>query len=303
MDTAGENLLSGLLYLLLSRCFCLRSFFYSGLFCYGSFLCNRLFCYGCFLNYSCRDNLCTVGILVDTVVEAELLGLFCYGSCLYGCGFRSLFSFGSFFCLFCRSRLTSLDAINDRGRIFVKINGRFLDFVNRNGSGLFGSNYCSGNYGSCYFYRLFLIAGDDLCGVNVLKDDRSTRTKTCINIGSNNIIDSYAALNELFNFLNGNLTFFANVDAASRKVSGNNSVKICLGFINSTRKYSFAVSILINARIKSGFFIGLFRGVSLINRRNYCIGRIEHRIINCVFIICKCGKSLCEFFITDCGCN
>ena len=265
------------------------------LFCYGSSLCINGLGSRSLLHNSCGDNLCTLYVLGDTLGEATLLrrfclGFFCCGSRLYRC------RFGSFLC---RSRLTSLSAINDLGRIFVKHNGRFLDFINGNGSCLFGSNYCSGNYGSC-FYSLYLIAGDNLCGVNVLKDNGSTRTKTSFNIGGDNVVKSCAVLDEVFYFLYGNLTVLANVDSASRKVSGDNRVKLSLGAISSTGKNSFTVSILINTRIKSEFLIFLCLFAVLINRSGYCFGRIEHRTIGCVIILCEFGNSLRKFFVTDC---
>ena len=77
-------------------------------------------------------------------------------------------------------------------------------------------------------------------------------------------------------------------------------MKLSLGAISSTGKNSFTVSILINTRIKSEFLIFLCLFAVLINRSGYCFGRIEHRTIGCVIILCEFGNSLRKFFVTDC---
>ena len=174
------------------------------------------------------------------------------------------------------------------------LNGSFSDLLNGsclNGSlgnllnGLF-CNLCYGSFGSFFsggydrsYYRSYYIfndlfclcAGNDLCGVNVLKDDRCARTETIFNIVSKDIAERCAALDELLDLLDSNLTLFANVNSTGRKVSGNSSVKLRIGIFRSAGKHSYAIGILINTRIKAELIIFfIFCRGNLIYFSNLC---------------------------------
>ena len=109
---------------------------------------------------------------------------------------------------------------------------------------------------SCFFYSICLIAGDNLRGVNILEDKRSAGAETRFDIGCNQLVDRYTTIDEIFDLVDCNLTFFANFNTVSIKVSGNSGVKLCIRNL-SAGDNSYAIEILIDTRIKlSGLHIG-----------------------------------------------
>ena len=141
VDTSCENFLRGLLYLLLSRCFCCRLGIKYGSSLYCS-LGSRSF-----LNYSCRDNSRPLYVLSDATGEVNLFRLLCL-LCLSRC----YCSFGSrSFVLFCFG--------NDSGAISILINTRIKSEVNICFCLCIGNGF---SYG-CFVLLCFLCA---LCLVN-----------------------------------------------------------------------------------------------------------------------------------------
>ena len=193
VDTAGENLLSGLLYLLLYRCFC-----YGLGFKYGS----SLYCSlgsRCFLNYSCRDNLRTLYVLADATRKVNLFRLLSLlrSRCLL-CLLRSRLSH---YCSF-GSRSSVLFCFgNDSGAIHILINTRIKSEVDICFCLCIGNGFCYGCFVLlCFLCRLFLINGS---GYSFLGNKHKTINYilvTCSSLGyylSKFLVINYASLGSI----------------------------------------------------------------------------------------------------------
>ena len=237
----------------------------------GSGLCT---CNGCkdeinFISLSACNNVCSSCILYDALGKRTSRSGFCY---LFGNRFcyGSGFCYGS--CFFCHIKGMGI-SVRTCGFTVVTLCallGITLNNCNCNvtlvtcctnrlfclGSYFFyGSCFGSGcYYGSNNCHRLnniiSLCAGDNLCSVHVLKDDRNTRTEKLVDLKNKSILKRIICTNELYDLFNNSILFFTKVDIATIDKLGNSLASFILGSLGEAFDHLDKLGILISARIK-----------------------------------------------------
>ena len=237
----------------------------------------------------CNDNSCTGSNLCNDSFYAFLLGSLLSNSLSHGSFCYGSIGYGRFFC----GSLVCLHVHKRKG--------------DRNSAGSF-------SLGGLFS----LDAGDDLGGVSILKDKRCSGTKTVFNIGCDPILKACAAIDEVLDLLDGNLTLLAYVNTASGKVSGDSRVKLSLGILGCAGDNFCAVSVLVDSGIETeglfrlNFTIGIVIAYDsgcllcgslavsvLVYRSGNYVNRVEHRTLNRIVFYCGTGKLLIEGLVID----
>ena len=169
---------------------------------------------------------------------------------------------------------------------------------------------------------LGLDTGDYLSRVSILKDKRCSGTKAVLNVGRDPILETCAALDEVFDLLNSNLTLLAHVNSTCGKVSGDSRVKLRLRILGLTGNNSYAINVLIDSGIETEGLVGFIRRsfsvgiviacnnrclilcsvlaiVLLIYGSGNYVDRIEHRTFNSLVLSCETIKFFIEGRLVD----
>ena len=234
-------------------------------------ICHRssYYCLGC------GSNACRIGYGTDcdrSIVDNNNVSYnhSCAGSNLSNCYVIRGFLFGSSYRSFCHYIGSSL-CYRSFYRSFYSILA-CLNFISGNrekyssgrGSLLHGS--LIGSYSFC------ASAGNNLRGVNILEDNGSTRTETRLNVGNYDILNGCSAIDEVLNFLDCDLTLFANFNSVSRKIICDFSMKSSLLLGKLTGNNSCAISVLANSGVKKtcalayGCRLRIIGGISFVFR-------------------------------------
>ena len=134
---------------------------------------------------------------------------------------------------------------------------------------LFGSSFC---YGSSFFYSfrygsficyccsnerfkltnviINLSAGDDLSGVHILEDDRSTRTEKLVNFKNDCVLKRIVCTNELYDLLNNCILFVTKIDITTVNKLGDGAASFIIGCLGEAFDHLDNFSIPISTRIK-----------------------------------------------------
>ena len=234
------------------------SFFYS--FRYGSL--NRLCtCYRCnesinFVNLSTCNNMCSRCILHNALGKRTSRSYFfrfyygfflsfyrsrsCFfGSLCYRSGFFSSFCYGSgFFYSFCYRSFIYGSSSHWSSFFYSFCYGSFIC-------------YCCSN--ECFKLTNVIInlsAGDDLSGVHILEDDRSTRTEKLVNFKNDCVLKRIVCTNELYDLLNNCILFVTKINITTVNKLGDSAASFIIGCLGEAFDHLDNFSILISTRIK-----------------------------------------------------
>ena len=124
---------------------------------------------------------------------------------------------------------------------------------------IFGSSFCYGSFicyccsNECFKLTNVIInlsAGDDLSGVHILEDDRSTRTEKLVNFKDDCVLKRIVCTNELYDLLNNCILFVTKIDITTVNKLGDSAASFIIGCLGEAFYHLDNFSIPISTRIK-----------------------------------------------------